>query len=169
MTTLDKLEVWKPIPGSPYHEASSLGRIRSCRPGYKVRVLRQQLNKCGYAYIYIKRDGRTTNFRVAGLVCAAFHGDRPGGLVCSHIDGDKTNDTPENLCWETQSDNLKRKKAHDTHTYGESHSQAKLTEDQVRDIRSLEGLMDQYEIAKKFGVAQATIWHILHRKTWRHI
>lgn len=49
---------------------------------------------------------------------------------------------------------------------GARHSQAKLTEKQVRHIRLYHHGLTQEQIARKFGVAQITISNIRRRKTW---
>jgi hypothetical protein len=50
---------------------------------------------------------------------------------------------------------------------GEKHSQAKLTESDALAIRAASGT--QKEIAKTFGVTQATISNIRTRKNWTHV
>jgi hypothetical protein len=54
---------------------------------------------------------------------------------------------------------------------GAAHHNAKLTEDQVRDIRALyaTGQWRQRVLSDTFGVSQASIEAILKRKTWQHV
>lgn len=54
---------------------------------------------------------------------------------------------------------------------GERHGCAKLTEEQVREIRRIyaEETITQRELAKRFGVCQRTVVTIIHRKHWTHI
>lgn len=52
---------------------------------------------------------------------------------------------------------------------GEQNARAKLTEDQVREIRRLAGSVTQAELAKRFGVAACVIGFVIHRKTWKHV
>lgn len=53
---------------------------------------------------------------------------------------------------------------------GDRHGQAKLTSEQVREIRALaeEGISFRH-IADDYGVTRVTIRNIIERKTWRHI
>ncbi len=53
---------------------------------------------------------------------------------------------------------------------GVTHGRAKLTDDDVREIRRLaaKGVL-QHEIAAKYGVAQSRISLIYNRKTWPHV
>lgn len=54
---------------------------------------------------------------------------------------------------------------------GETHPRAKLTEDDVRQIRLLwaEGIMAQKEIANLFGITSATVSDIVRQRSWKHI
>lgn len=55
--------------------------------------------------------------------------------------------------------------------HGESHYRAKLTEDDIVNIRKLyaSGAFDQPALARKFGVAQSGISRIIHRKIWKRL
>lgn len=54
--------------------------------------------------------------------------------------------------------------------YGEQNASAKLNADQVRDIRArLARGENQYALAAKYGVRQATISSIHLQKSWRHV
>ena len=58
----------------------------------------------GNRYIYVLR-GKT--YKVARLVCEAFHGPAPADKpVCMHMDEDSRNNKPGNLQWGTQKENL---------------------------------------------------------------
>lgn len=54
---------------------------------------------------------------------------------------------------------------------GESHGNSKVTEDDVRKMRELYASKKatQTGLAAQFGLSQASVWAILHRKTWNHI
>lgn len=54
---------------------------------------------------------------------------------------------------------------------GEKHGSARLTVDQVLDIRALyaAGAASQYELAARYGVDHTNIAHIVHRRSWRHV
>jgi hypothetical protein len=48
----------------------------------------------------------------------------------------------------------------------------KLTEQQAKDILSVYGIQkpDSYaQVSRLFGVSPATIWMLLHRKSWKHV
>ncbi|RVT93697.1 hypothetical protein [Sphingomonas crocodyli] len=73
---------------------------------------------------------------------------------------------PQHLRWGTVTENAADRYEHGTMKLGEDVHNAKLTEDDVKAIRAAVG-KSQNELAREFGVNQATIWKILHRLAWR--
>jgi len=71
----------------------------------------------------------------------------------------------------TQADNMADMAAKGRKAGGERNGLAKLTADQVRDMRRRyqSGGVSQPQLAREYGVHQATVWTILHRKTWAHV
>ena len=55
--------------------------------------------------------------------------------------------------------------------FGENNGQAKLTEDQARQIRklALRGAFTLKEIGEMFNVTNTNVWWIKHGRTWRHL
>lgn len=104
------------------------------------------------------------------LVCETFHGPRPEGHVVAHRDGNPSNNAVDNLRWASPAENEEDKLLHGRSLLGERHHQAKLTEDQVHEIRSLrESGMSLKAIAEKFPVSVSTIHLIVSGKNWKHI
>lgn len=54
---------------------------------------------------------------------------------------------------------------------GSAHHKAKLTEDDVRDIRSryAAGGVSYMDLAVEYGLPQSNIGYIVKRQTWRHV
>lgn len=73
------------------------------------------------------------------------------------------------LSWKTPKENAADKIAHGTDPRGERGPRAKLTEAQVREIRSLLGTASHRVIGEKFGVKHQTIWGISAGRHWAHI
>lgn len=106
-------ERWQVVPSLPSVEASSEGRLRVVPywgPTSRGRGTRLWGGVAttgqwdGKRFIYPHR-GKT--YKVARLVCEAFHGSAPAGrLYCLHQDEDSRNNRPENLTWGTQKENL---------------------------------------------------------------
>ena len=172
-------ENWKNIPGFPGYKASSDGNIM----GRKGQILNGCINNVTkYRVVCIMVGDKSKTITVHHLVCTAFHGLRPHGKQVAHTDGTRTNNAPENLRWATAKENHADAMEHGTHTSflikGERHGHAKLTEDQVREIRS-----HPYELYKRgssilavsrklathYGVLPGTIKAVLTRKNWGHV
>lgn len=75
---------------------------------------------------------------------------------------------PAHLRWGTQAENM-QDLAKVGNRKGSKAAMAKLTEQQVLEIRSLAGKYPQTEIGAMFGVSGPTVNNILKRKTWAHI
>lgn len=115
-------EEWRPIPGyEDLYEASDQGRVRSLDRRawrlsrgtwalipYKGRVLKWKFNKLtpGVPRVILSRDGTDTTFKVAVLVMAAFHGERPTPDTCvCHWNDIPTDNRLSNLRYGTKSEN----------------------------------------------------------------
>lgn len=165
----------RPIPGVSRYEAGSDGEIYSfCMAGGcsdKARKLSASPDGSGDGRRRVHIHGHDGVSRlVAVLVCSAFHGPRPEGADCSHLDGDRTNDVPENLRWETRAENESRKRKHGTVARGRRNGAAKLQDVQVREIKRLyrRGL-SQSELARVAGVSRSTMQSLLKGETWGHV
>jgi hypothetical protein len=99
--------------------------------------------------------------------CAHRHGPCPEGYEATHSCGVKACINSRHLRWGTRADNEADKVLHGRSNRGERHGSAKLTEGNVRAIRTAEGT--QIAIAVRFGVAEKTVWKIKNRKAWRHL
>lgn len=73
---------------------------------------------------------------------------------------------PKHLRWATHTENEGDKISHGTSQHGERNRQAKLTEQEVRQIRSMYPAMSQAQIAKSCGVSQAAVSAIIARRRW---
>ena len=75
---------------------------------------------------------------------------------------------PNHLRTGTQQDNMADRNSRGRQARGSNHGIAKLTEQQVLEIRAISG-MTQQAIADQYGVARKTINNIINRKRWTHI
>ena len=173
-------ETWKPIPGYSMYEVSNHGQVRSWYNnkwgrGDKPIILKTPPGKGGYPEVGLSKDGRRRTFDVHVLVLLAFIGPRPANMECCHGDGNPANNSLLNLRWDTRSANVKDAVGHGTHfapgLRGEAHSQAKLVEAQVIEIRQryAQKGITQTELGARFGVGQDTVSLIVNNKTWVHI
>jgi DNA-binding transcriptional regulator YiaG len=52
---------------------------------------------------------------------------------------------------------------------GEAHHKAKLTADDVAEIRRLAGAVPQRELARRYGVTQSSVWAAVTGRTWQGV
>ena len=109
------IEEWRDIEGyEGYYQVSNYGQVRSLdrwrnsgTGGYmhKGRILKQEISNCGYYMVTLSVDGRCKRYSVHRLVAQAFIPNLEYKEQVNHIDGEKSNNTVENLEWNTQSEN----------------------------------------------------------------
>lgn len=123
-------------------------------------------NRKGYGAINI--DGGT--IETHRLVCIRAHGNPPPGKWdAAHECGKTSCVNPRHISWKTRKDNLADCERHGTKPVGEKLHNAVLTEQDVREIRSLSGVKTQREIGALFGIHQVHVSHIVRRKVWGHV
>ena len=158
-------EQWRPIPGFSAYEVSDRGRVRS-RKYSQPRVMKARPVK-GYRAICLRRDNRSHYLRIARLVLETFVAPAPEGHEAAHLDGTKTNDALHNLAGVTHQENVEHKRWHGTQTSGECHSQAKLSQVEVDDMKRLRAEGERVSVlARRFGIHEATVYSLLAGKHW---
>ena len=105
------IEEWKDIPGyEGSYQVSNLGRVKSVPrkvpykggPSYallKGKIMSLSVEKDGYLVVALSKKGARKMHKVHRLVAAAFIGGEHRGLQINHIDGDKSNNSVDNLEW----------------------------------------------------------------------
>lgn len=164
-------EIWKPIEslGGKY-EISNFGRIRGIWSG---KILKLSKNNAGYYYARVhKGNNKNITIYIHKMVALAFIPNPENKLVINHIDGDKTNNVVENLEWVTHQENtLHAMKLGLMNVRGENHPSAKLTEKDVKEIRSIYKKGSREfglgSLGKRFGVKKSVIYNIIHYRTWK--
>lgn len=182
------MENWKPAPGfENICEVSSTGRIRSVARidpagrNQAAKLRTPQVGKRGYLVINIRKERKTYAKKVHHLVALAFLGDpgKPFGwgegcVEVNHKDGNKHNNTPDNLEYCTRLENVQHSYnigLHDGSLQGERNGRARLTPEQVQEIRALyaTGQHSIPQLARQFGVGKSTIGYIVQGATWKHL
>jgi hypothetical protein len=116
----------------------------------------------------VNDDGRLVKMYHHRLVLEAYHGPAPDGAEGRHLDGDKGNNRPRNLAWGTKAENEADKARHGTTPKGERNPQARLTAEQVEQMRSLyaAGGWTFKRLGAAFGVTTMTAHRAVRRQTW---
>lgn len=110
------MEIWKEINGFNNYQVSSEGRIRRTeriitnkrgrKMHFKEIIMKPEITHNGYHRVGLYVNGRLYHKRVATLVAEAFHGAKPIGTEIDHVDGDKQNNSVENLRYVTHIQNI---------------------------------------------------------------
>lgn len=151
----------RPIPGFPGYWAYADGQIE------RRRLLKGSVNVNRYLQVnlYPRKTGSTGP--IHRFIALAFLGPRPSGYVIRHLDGNPLNNRVSNLAYGTQAENTADSMRHGTFALGSQRVQSKLTDDDVREIRSSNLSGD--ELALKYGVVKSIISRVKQGSIWRHV
>lgn len=96
---MENEEVWKPLVGyEGVYEISSYGNIRGIFFKNKERLIKQQINVIhGYSQLNLWINGIKKNEKVHRLVAKTFIENINNYPEINHIDGNKQNNSVENL------------------------------------------------------------------------
>lgn len=173
-----KYEQWKDVVGfEGDYNVSDLGRFKSKRyhNGTNERIIKQKITKKNYLHITLYKNKIPSFFSAHRLVAIAFIPNPENkqdvnhkGLYPDGREGNKLDNRSVSLEWATRSENI----AH-SFSYGLSsnkgikHSQAKLTEKDVLEIRSSKNTNE--ELSKLYNVSSSHICTIRKKRVWKHI
>ena len=142
-------------------------------------------SKKGYRFVTLKgADGKMRNLTIHRLVAQAYIPNPLCKAEVNHINGIKGDDRVENLEWVTHSENAlhsfklglstqseeKRKMLSEKYK-GEGNSSAKLTDEQVLQIREMysTGKYSCAKLGKMFSMSPQAINSIIRKITWKHL
>ena len=179
MREVDCSERWRSVEGlEGVYSISDRGRLRrdvtssNSKAGF---VLKPFPRKSGYCCYTVWHLGKMRTPLVHRMVAQAFIPNPDGKPHINHRDGNKSNNSLENLEWCTAKENVKHAmevlgwnpKMGD-HPKGEKHYKARLTQDQVDSIRAryLAGTATQYAMAKEYGVSRKTVHSLIKGHSW---
>lgn len=102
------MEVWKKIEGYDNYEVSNTGKVRTHNWMNQGITKEMSPSKCrGYLQVNLFRNNRQKCFRIHRLVAKAFIPNPNNLREVNRIDGNKENNSVENLEWCTREENLK--------------------------------------------------------------
>ena len=157
-------EIWKQLYGFRNWEISNLGRMRKSFMSTKVP------DKNGYEYAHLSQDNHQRKIAVHRAVWENFNGEIPPELMINHIDGNKLNNSLDNLEVVTNRENIEHYKKKLLTYRGSKVNTAKLTDDTVINIRRRKELgVSTKQLAKEHGVSISAIKRLINRTTWSHI
>ncbi|MDE4274744.1 HNH endonuclease [Phaeobacter gallaeciensis] len=162
-------EGWKRIDGFERYLICNTGVVySSIRAG---RFLSPTILNSGYEYVSLmavgtsKASKKLVHRLVAEAFCDGF------GEVVNHRDGNKRNNHFENLEWCSYAENNDHARdAGLVNNFGSKHYAAKLTADDVLEIRRRAALGEFHRcIASDFGVSRKTVTGIVSGGRWRRV
>lgn len=135
----------------------------------KERRLKGSRNNCGYWQVNVNRRYLCLHKIIAEVFVPNPH----NYTEVNHIDGNKDNNSAENLEWCTRSHNIRH--AYSTGLnpirYGKDSTSAKYDESVIKGVYLdiLEGKLSQESIGRKWGMPQITVSNIKTKRTWRRL
>ena len=142
------------------------------------------LNESGYGTIMeALLNGKVKIWLAHRISYEYFKGPIPKGLFCCHTCDNPKCVNPDHLFAGTPLDNtrdcinkgrfpsseLRKRIGREKNIRGEKHCCAKLTTENVLEIKKLRGRLAGREIAKCFNVKPSTICDIFKGRTWKHL
>ncbi|MRF37154.1 hypothetical protein GIJ44_20925 [Staphylococcus sp. KY49P] len=174
-------EIWKGIPGyEGLYSISITGRVKrlarnriiatSVSRPLKEKEIKTFEGKLGYIHVNLWKNGQMKQHRIHRLIMLTFTKKPQDKNVINHIDGDKSNNSLDNLEWCTNRENT-------IHAYktglakgkkGIENSQGRLTSEEVISMRNLyaTGEYTQKEIGEIFGISRRHAGDIVNGKKW---
>lgn len=170
-------EVWRAVVGyEGCYEVSDKGRVRSItriltsgklRKGC-LRKLRPNAVS-GYYEVMLSWANELSMKRVHLLVLEAFKPPRPTGMEGCHRNGQKADNSGENLRWGSKASNQEDKEKHGTVLRGNSHPNARINDvdaERARDIRAVTGA--EYScIGAYLGMSALNVGKIVRGERWK--
>lgn len=129
-----------------------------------------QFDSDGYGRIKTSNRPRR-RIRAHALSWAIHFGPIPAGLVVCHRCDNPPCVRPDHLFLGTTADNQHDKVAKGRQARGEAVGAAKLTAEQVLEIRSryANGGVSQAALAVDYDIGSGAIWAVVTRRTWKHL
>lgn len=171
-------ETWKTLQynGEVYDrfEVSDDGRLRNVITG---TIYRQHINKEGYSQVCVSLGSRNKKkvFKIHKAVAETYIPNDENKSTVNHIDGNKQNNSINNLEWATNSENVQH--AFDTGLnkpkIGTEHWCSKLSIDDVKYIRD-HYIKNDVEygsraLGRKFGIDHCKILDVVKYESYKNI
>lgn len=125
-------------------------------------------SKDPHGYGCVRFKGKMS--RAHRVVCIKHHGPPPSPThMAAHSCNNPSCCNPRHLRWATPKQNQADRVAAGTHSRGENHGNCRLSETDVREIKSARGIKAQKELADHFGVSPTHICEIQKGRKWAHV
>ncbi|PZF83226.1 HNH endonuclease [Jiangella anatolica] len=123
-------------------------------------------DKNGYGRFFF--EGLQRRATHASLIM--FKGERVAdGLCARHACDNPPCVNPAHLLVGTRKQNTADAVGRRRHAHGEKHGRAKITEDDVREMRRRYATASASELALEFGISKTQVYYIALGRSWRHV
>jgi len=155
----------KAIVGFDKYLVTESGEVINSRTG---RVLKFDINSCGYRRVTLSQDSKVERFFVHRLVALHYLPNPSKSGVVNHKNGNKLDNNMENLEWCTPSENRLHAFAVGLCKGGEDHHNAKITvKDVIKVCELIQEGQGRGDVLRQVPVvSKATFDDIRRRKTW---
>lgn len=170
---------------NPIRRRSQMVCSRACANRLRIRPLSERFrdsftpsseHKCwpwhgsthhtGYGVIADEQNIQRSAHRLAYELA---HGPIPNGLAICHTCDNRLCVNPAHLFLGTNADNSADMVRKNRQAKGSTVGTSKLTEEDVRKIRALAGVLTHKAIAARFHVSVQLIGFIMTRRAWKHV
>jgi hypothetical protein len=108
------MEIFVKIHGFSKYEISNIGTVRNSRG----IIMKSRDNLDGYLIIDLRNNGKRKSAKIHRLIAEHFIDNNDNKICIDHIDGNRRNNTVENLRWCNRSENSINKKLQSNNTSG---------------------------------------------------
>lgn len=180
------MENFKTIQSFPDYEVSNMGRVRT-----KARLIRyvhavtknehfrnsenkflkiQFNNRTGYKFVQLYLNKKMHNVTIHRLVAETFIENTENLSTVNHKDGNKHNNTVDNLEWCSNEYNHKHATETGLKSKGSQIGTSKLNENCVHAIKYfLKQGYSHSQLSEIFLISRASVSLISEGKTWKHV
>lgn len=162
----------KDYPDYGIYSDGKIIRLTSRTNTKEGNVISHKTGTNGYKYVCLSKPGNSPKkFSVHKLVIDAYGQDKPEWAEqVAHLDGNKSNNSIENLIWVTAKENASHKKLHGTHLKGADCYMAKLNDSDVIDIFNRRDRNESVRsIAQLYDICEGTVLSIEKGRNWKHL
>ncbi len=171
---------YRSIPGFPAYRVGSDGSLwsrhkRQQKTGtWNGEWKLQRPGKCGsrleHRFATLHHDGQKRIVLIHRLVLELFVGPCPDGLESCHENGIGSDNRVSNLRWDTHERNMADQVRHGTARRGESHGRAKVTEEDVQEMKRLRQEGWTYkQLGERFDLHLSNARRAVLGETWSEV
>ena len=154
-----KMEIWKDVPDYDNYEISNLANIRNKKTKY---LFKSKSPKQRYIQILLSKNNKNKSVALHRLVAQVFIENPENKSDVNHIDGNKRNNSVENLEWVTHSENMiHASKSGLTSTTNSQCEELELLDENNNIIKTFR---TQNDAAIYFGINQEAISRIVNKQ-----